>query len=132
MQNRALRVVLRELPQPVISRTDRGATVLRCRHDVDVFEARLTNNPLVSNTVQSHSTGVTKILATAPLANVLDQVEHRFFKRRLNRTGQRFILTRAVGPALVIAKLPWHRVFEVKTSFHNVKEVAAGKLCSPV
>src|SRR5215216_2732126 len=112
MQNRALRVVLSKLPEPVVSSADRCAAVLGCGHNVDVFKAGFANNPFISDTVQSYSTGITEILATAQLANVPDQVEHCIFESSLNRACQHFILTRAIGPSLVVPKPQRYRVFE--------------------
>src|ERR1043165_4637125 len=102
------RIVLRETPEPVICSTDRGPTVFCSRHDVDVLETRFTDDPLVGDTVQCHTPGVTEILAARQLTHMLSEVDHGVFECRLDRTRERCVLALPIRPPLGMSKAKWN------------------------
>src|SRR4051794_5779689 len=120
------------LPEPVIRGANRGAAIFSRSHDVDIVETRLANDPLISHAIQRDATGVTKIFATAELAQVLREVKQSVFECRLNRRSERFVLVCPGGPAFVETKPQRHRVFILKFSVCYVEKLACRKRRVPV
>src|ERR1051325_4676814 len=74
-------VLLAEVPEAIVCGANGRTAVFRGRYDVNVFEFRLANDPLIGHAVEGHATRITKIAAGVKIIKVVHEIKQSDFQR---------------------------------------------------